>query len=233
METPSFSFVMNQAIENALNNVNVSIPAQVVAVDNAKGFVDVQPVLKKRYSDGELVDIPVISKVPIATYRANDAFISLPVKVGDYVNLIFSQRSLDVWLNKGGIVDPVDPRKFNISDAIAYLGVYPETMPLDGVSSEDLVIKNAASKISVKPNGEIVLEGSAIRALADLIVLSGEGDALSLASKVLSELNKIKAAYDSHTHLYSPGPGGPTPTGAPATPMTSPASVASTKVKAE
>lgn len=216
--TPSFSKVLKDAIEERLLDVHTTIVARVTKVDVAKGMCDAQPVIKRKYADGEVVELPVISNVPIANYRAGNAFISLPVKVGDYVELRISERSLDVWLEKGGVVDPLDPRKFNLTDAIAYPGVYPFTMPPEGATADDIIIRNGSSKITVKPDG--------------VIALGGESDAIALASKVLTELENIKTAFDNHTHLYNPGPSAPAPSQTPAVPMTAPQPVASEKVKA-
>lgn len=232
-ENPSLAKVIEDAIENRLSSLNTMLPGKVVAVDVAKGKCSVQPLIKRKYADGTVKDLPVIANVAIANYRAGKAFITLPVKVGDMVEVRFSQRSLDIWLSKGGSVDPLDPRKFHISDAVAYPGMYPFSDPPAGATADDVVIKNDTTTVIIKPSGEVqVTAQSAIKLLSDLIVLSGDGDALALASKVLTELNNIKTAYDSHTHLYSPGPGGPTPSAAPAVPLTAPQSVASTKVKA-
>lgn len=201
-DNPSLAFVIKQAIDDRMSEVYTSIPARVERVYHDKGLCDVQPVLQRTYTDGAVVNLPVVSNVPIAFYRAGKAYVSLPLKVGDYVNLTFSQRSLDVWLNKGGIVDPGDPRKFSLADAIAYPGVYPITEPLTEPSSENLIIRNDQSKIVLKPDGTIELVGSAIKALSDMIILSGQGDAVALASKVLTELNKIITAFNVHTHPY-------------------------------
>lgn len=218
MNNPSAAEVINNSIDAKLLEIFTALPAKVVRVDVKKGMCDAQPVLKRKYADGTVVELPVIVNIPIASYRAGQAYITLPLKVGDFVMLHFSQRSLDIWLSKGGTVDPLDPRHHHISDAVAYLGVYPFTDAPTDASPDNIVIKNASSKITIKP---------------DQIELYGNGDAIALASKVLSELNGIKSAFDSHTHLYNPGPGGPTPTQAPAAPMPAPQSVASTKVKAE
>ena len=225
--------IIEDAIENYLNSINTSLPARVVRVDNTKAQCDVQPVIKNKYADDSVVEMPVITNVPIAFYRAGKAAVFIPVHVGDFVELRFAQRSLDLWLAKGGVVDPLDYRKFHIKDAIAYPGVYPFSDAPVGASDTDVVVINEQSKVTVKPNGEIVLEGSAIKALADLVVLSGDSDAIALASKVMTELNAIKSAFDSHTHLYAPGPGSPAPTAAPATPMPAPQDVKSDKVKAQ
>jgi hypothetical protein len=45
--------------------------------------------------------------------------------------------------------------------------------------------------------------------------------------------NTLKAAFDNHTHLYAPGPGAPTPSGTPATPLTDSTDILSEKVFTE
>jgi hypothetical protein len=60
-------------------------------------------------------------------------------------------------------------------------------------------------------------------------------DFVALASLVLARLNALEAAFNGHTHVYSPGPGAPVPT-ATALPQATPsvlADVAATLVKAK
>lgn len=231
--TPSLARVINGAIDNKLSMMNTMLPGRVVRVEVEKGLCDVQPLLRQTFADETVVDYPVITNVPIQNYRAGKSFISLPVHVGDLVELRFSQRSIDIWLATGGIVNPLDPRKFHLSDCVAYPGMYPFNDPPVGATANDVVIKNDQTVVTIKPNGEVQVSASnAIKLLSDLIVLSGDGDAVALASKVLEQLQNIKAAYDTHTHLYSPGPSSPAPTAPPAVPMATPGTVASTKVKA-
>lgn len=236
MDGPSFAKIIEDAIENRIGSINTMLPGQVVKVDVPAGKCDVQPLIKRKYGDERVVDLPVITGVPIGFYRANKSLISLPVKIGDMVELRFSQRSLDIWKSKGGSVDPLDPRKFHLSDCIAYPGMYPFSEPPEGASAEDVVIKNDVSTIIIKPSGEVqVTAENAIKLLSELIVLSGDGDALSLASKVMQNLEAMKAKFDGHTHPFTDvTPGGPVPsvTQATTTPFDAPVEVASTKVKA-
>ena len=211
------SKVLEDAIENRLNSVYTMIPGVVKAVDVPAGKCTVQPLIKKKYGDQTVVEQPSITNVPIANYRAGDAFITLPVKVGDTVELRFSQRSLDVWLSNGGNVDPKDGRKFNISDCIAYPGMYPFSDPPVGASANDIVIKNQEATLIIKPNA---------------LELYGNGDAVALASKVMSELNKIKTAFEGHGHPVTTSGGSGATTGITAGPITF-VDVGSTKVKAE
>lgn len=158
MNEKSQGQVLKDAIRAALLGVNTAIPGKVVSVDVAAGKCDVQPTIRRKFSSGEVVELPVITNVPIAQLRAGKAFVSVPLHVGDYVLLIFSQRSIDLWLTSGGSVDPKDPRSHALSDAIAYPGVYPFSDPPTGASGEDLIVKNDQATITVKPSGEVKIE---------------------------------------------------------------------------
>lgn len=186
---PSVAKVIDDAINAALLDVHTCLPAKVVDVDVVQGLCNVQPVLKTEFADETIAELPVINNVPIATYRAGAAFISLPLKVGDMVMLVFSERSLDIWQAKGGIVDPVDPRKFDLSDAIAYPGVYPAIDPPIGADPDSIVIRNNITTLTVRPDGKFRFDGAVfelLQTLTDLVdVLStttAGGDPLSSAT---------------------------------------------------
>jgi hypothetical protein len=54
----------------------------------------------------------------------------VPVAVGDTGLLVFADDSLDVWLSKGGLVDPLDDRHHALSDAIFIPGLRPFSNPV-------------------------------------------------------------------------------------------------------
>ena len=51
--------------------------------------------------------------------RTANAYIHPPIKSGDYVMLVFGERSIDKVLLSGSEVDPDDLRKHSLNDAIA------------------------------------------------------------------------------------------------------------------
>jgi len=53
-----------------------------------------------------------------------------PVAVGDTGLLVFCDGSLDVWLSKGGLVDPLDDRHHALSDAVFIPGLRPFSNPV-------------------------------------------------------------------------------------------------------
>lgn len=159
-DTPSISEVLRVAIEDQLARMYTAMPGIVVSYDSAKQTVDVQPTLRKQYSvTGKNVTLPVVNRVPVAWYRAGGAFISFPIKAGDYVLLIFQKSPIDLWLKKGGVVDPTDFRKFHLTDAVAYPGVYPWTQ-LQEVPTDRMRIQNKKARIDLTEDGKVRFENT-------------------------------------------------------------------------
>ncbi len=165
--TPTLQEVIRRAIDARLNDVHTAMPAVVVSYDATSQKANVQPQLQRKFKNDNLaINLPVITNVPVVFPRSGQAFISFPVKAGDQVMLIFSERSLDRWLDSGGIVDPADRRKFHLSDAVALPGLYPfsDTVAAD---PDDILIKNGDTELRVKNNGKFELK-NATEELLDL-----------------------------------------------------------------
>lgn len=153
-QTPTLAQTILDTIEGRLTGLHTMLPGIVVAVDVAKGTCDVKPTLKRLRADGTASDLPVIVNCPIAFYRAGAAAVYLPLAVGHSVEIRFCERSLDIWLTKGGTVDPKDARKHNLSDAVVYPGLYDFTQAPSGADPANLVIVNGSSKITMTPDGK-------------------------------------------------------------------------------
>lgn len=97
---------------------------EVVNTDNlSSGFVDVQPLVNKRGGNYDTYEYPVISYVPVVMPATTTAGIILPVKRGDTVLLVIGQHCFDQF--KLGVKvphDTLDLRRFDISDAVAFVG---------------------------------------------------------------------------------------------------------------
>lgn len=157
-ESPSFTEVVNLLIDARLVDLHTSIPGVVVKYDAPSKTCDVQPTIKRRYiKNDEEVDLPVIPNVPMGFYQTSTSLISVPVKVGDDVLIIFSERSVDKWKAGQRKKSPEDVRKFHLADAMAY----PVIRPLnDGVpaEAEPIYIKNILSEGRFHEDGQIKCE---------------------------------------------------------------------------
>lgn len=143
----SWAEVIRRAIDAKLADIHTTIPGKVVRV-NMSGAnvrsVDVQPVIKRGYLDEEdrrvVEDMPVIPSVPVEFPSAGDYRITFPIAVGTTGLIHFSEASLDVWLAKGGTVDPQDDRRFNLSDAIFSPGLRAIAEPHGSTPTDRMTI---------------------------------------------------------------------------------------------
>lgn len=152
---PEFSDVIRTIIDQELMDLNVCLPGKVTKFNSATQYADVQIQLLQKNVDGSLVKYPVIPNVPVKFAKANGgkAFIYLPVKVGDDVILVFSQRSLDNWKTQGGMSDPADPRKHHLTDAFALLGGSALPSSFQPSSPDSVEVVNGTSKAVLHDDG--------------------------------------------------------------------------------
>lgn len=164
--------VIRLAINTALKKMRVHLPCKVIQVLGEQ-LVTVQPTIQTRYRDGTIANIPPIQNVPVRMPVGIGWSIKLPVAVGDLGDIIFSDRSLQVWAaGNGGIVDPQDDRMHDLTDAVFTPGLVPNSLQTnDGTT--DMVLTNGESKIRLKKDGgieflnvgggqEVVINGSSV-----------------------------------------------------------------------
>lgn len=117
-----------------LFNMKVSFPAKVTTV-NANGTVNIQPVIREKLiSSGNsvsYVNLPIIPNVPICWPNAGGYSITFPIDVGDECLAVISDQSFDNWWLYGGVQNPIEYRRHDLTDAIAIFGPksIPNTLP--------------------------------------------------------------------------------------------------------
>ncbi len=217
-QSPSFPETIRNAIDSRLVDVHTMLPGKVKAYYPSKGTVDVTLTVKqpRRQPDGttKAVELPTLFNVPLAFPRCALAWDTWPVAEDDAVLVHFAERELGDWVQGqyGQVIDPGEGPMHSLNGPVAYLGGHPATHPITPTPS----IRNRV----LHAENELHLGGQ------------DPSDFVALASLVLDELQKIKTKFDSHTHLVvvgsTPFSG---PSAAPTSPMLTPQSVASEKVK--
>jgi len=177
--TPTLAQVIRAALRAHAADLHVAIPASVERVDLALGQVDARPLVKDLVGDQEAalraLAMPVITNVPIVWPGAGGCRLTFPLAVGDTVLLLFADRSLDVWLAKGGEVDPGDPRRHALSDAVAIPGLRPFSAPWAGAAGDGVTLG----------------------------AQEGPWQPAALGQDVRDELDDLRAKFASHTHPVS------------------------------
>jgi hypothetical protein len=182
-EKASPAQVINDAIEGALLEVHTAMPGIVVAYDPAKQVADIQPCFKRKYKDGRVVALPVISSVPVCFPRAGKAWVILPLQAGDPVTLHFMERALDSWTTQGGVVDPDEPRHHDLSDAIAVPGPAPFNAPATVTDPTAIIIQNDKSQIIITPDGKFKIKNDSNELLDVLDQISKQVKAIATSLK--------------------------------------------------
>jgi hypothetical protein len=221
VRAPTLAETISGALGAFGRRLPVSMPAKVSKVNTSKRSVDCKILVQRPFFDEEdarqVESIPIIPGVPLAF----PPYFTGPISDGTLVFggqtrpattglLVFCDRSLDKWLSgTGQEVDPQIDHDHALADAVFFPMIFPFGAVPFALPQDAITIGDA--------NGN---------------------DFVALAQKVLTELNAIKTAFNSHTHaagsLAAPSGGGAV-TGVSAGPSASysPNSVAASEVKAK
>ncbi len=157
---------INNFIESRLSSVYTALPGVVTKI--LGNVADVQPAVSEMG-----VVLPVLPDVPIVFPASKTAGLVFDVAVGDSVLLIFTTSSIDEWLaGSGSLADTDDPRRFDVTDAVAIPGLFslksaPILAPTDGC-----VMNYEDTTVTIKKNGDVVIGGVGATALVKEAVLS-------------------------------------------------------------
>ncbi len=211
--TTSLARVIQGIVDARTAGLRVMLPGRVESYDAATQTAYVKPLLKEQAEgeNGEAIieSLPVIPKVPVVFPGSAPFGLWFPLTVGTTVMLHFADRSIDQWLARGVEVDPIDQRRHALPDAVAVPGLHDLKNPWTDVAGQFVYVGK---------------EGETAQFVA-------------LANLVLTELNKLRTAINSHTHVLTttgvdaPLSGGVATANGSACPAIDPVASATVKVK--
>lgn len=191
-----FSTGMRLLFQAMIGDIHSAFPGIVQAYDPLTMRAEVQPCLMKFYhNDPAPVALPKLLDVPVLFTSTGSLHIIAPPDVGSYVLVVCCERSLDMWLTSGGVVDPGVPRKFDISDAFAIPGLFPLPDVLAPPTAAGVIeIRNSAgTSIFSISQTEIGLQCGGVVPPVDYAV---KFDALKIAFDSLKgTVNSLAAAF--------------------------------------
>jgi hypothetical protein len=160
--------IIRRAIRAEISRTRVMMPCKIIKINGPQN-VDIQPLFKTRFIDGQLKDLPAIQQVPVSMIMGSDYFMKVPLKVGDLGYSLFCDRSIDSWVaSNGEIVDPNDNRCHNISDAIFIPALVPFPMQSKD-KTEDIAIGNGKSVLRIQKPGTFMFTNGT-NELMDILV---------------------------------------------------------------
>ena len=195
-------------ISYALDNANTVIPATVQSYDPATQTAEVRVTIVDNYAvDGSTAPrvkrFPVLPGVPVVFPRGGGWSITWPLKRGDNVVLVFSQRSIAEWFNTDGTVE-VSPRELKahgISGAFAIPGPPTKSTKLasDAVSGDDLILRHSdGTELQLGKDKTVSLT-------ANRLNIGSESASTAIAKGQVTEdhINAIKARVDTLSAILS------------------------------
>lgn len=201
--TPEWAELLQEAVAAGLLEVHTSMPGQVVAVHDGAGkrqFVDVRLSLRRALeADEESAEpfveeeLPILPRVPVGFPQGGGWFVSFPLKPGDFVYVVFAERSLDRFIATARkaqqkAISTGDIGTHSLDGAFALPnGPAPKAELLEGVSGTDLVIGHVsgtplmkmAESGTVTLTGDLTVTGSVTAAEVTATEVTAGGQALS------------------------------------------------------
>jgi hypothetical protein len=127
--TPSTRDMLDRVKQDCSREMNCHLVCRVESFDDAKNTITASAAMKRRFTDGTEVEFPVFTDVPVLTLSGGGAFLSFPIKAGDWCLLLFNDRDIDSWWYSGQVTYPNSPRHHSLSDGIAFVGLRPASDP--------------------------------------------------------------------------------------------------------
>jgi hypothetical protein len=166
---------------------------EIVSFDKTNQTATIKILHKKineNYSSSNvLVDYPLLQQVPCVVMSGGTSYISHPISAGDQCVVLFSDYMIDGWKNSGETRPSDFPRRHDISDAIAIVGL--RALPNAIQSYSDFL------DLHYSDNSSIII-GSTVEVNNQTINLNGNtnvtGDEVVTGSVTAPTLNATTAA---------------------------------------
>lgn len=131
---------------NIMFETHVCLPAIVQSFNNKEQTVEVQPCIRENFTnqDGETqyVEYPLLINVPVVYPGSSEFFIHFPLKKGDEGIVIFADLSIDNWFESGGVQNPIEYRRHDLSDGFFIPGVFSKPRASGINFPNSLILKN-------------------------------------------------------------------------------------------
>lgn len=195
--TPRLADLFAAAAAQLARTLRVAGPAEVLSYDKDKQRATVHPLIKDGYYDENGVRQTSrpqpITNVPVVFMSTASGFrLTVPIEPGDTVLVIYADRSLDQWAQRGGAVDPLDDRAHRPDDAIAIPSLRDFAHAIDEVSDNpsigfpDALVEFTETQIQAGGTSALALQSDlvALRNYIATIFVGGTGSVIATPPSV-------------------------------------------------
>lgn len=182
----------------------------------SNGWVEVDPQIQMVERDNNGVELPksigVLSRVPIAMFKAGGFILTLPVAVGDEGLIFFSDRNLSVWKATGKKAPPRETEFHGLGGAV-FMPI-PTSQPgaIQGFDSTSLYagLEDQSAYLKVSPGGKVsIFAGTDITFDSPQAFFTGKvnvaGDAAFNANLAVQLITQLMGAVTTGATITSAG----------------------------
>lgn len=159
---------VKETVNHLLSQVHTCVPGKIVSFDPSVCQATVLPAMKIKKPDGEMMDYPQITGVPVIFPQCygQKATIAYPVKPEDGCLILFAEQALDQFLYQR---DTGTDLHFDLSNAVAIVGLFATGNPLmqEACDNNAIIVKVEGTKLTVKSGliqmdaAEVIINGNA------------------------------------------------------------------------
>lgn len=198
-------------IEGRLKELHTMLPGIIQSFDANKQTATVLPAIKRIFTEQGPVNLPLCVDVPVAFPGGGDFFLTFPVQPGDECILMFSERAIDNWYDKGGTQLPSEYRLHDLSDGVAIVGLNSQPRKLAGVQATGAELRTRDRSCFIRLEaGNIYIQGN--------LVITGTvtqtGDTVQ-TGKITASVDVVANGTSLHNHKHSGVTTGSGQTGTP------------------
>lgn len=197
--------VIRKAIDYRSAQLRVALPGQVQSFDPSTKTVVVQPMVDQTLeADDDVIteQVPILTGVPVQFPAGGGYYVSMPIATGDTGLIVFSDFSMDYWLQTGQREQtPVqDMRAHSPGSAVFIPGVFPTNVPgiaAVTVNADGSVLVGHAATAPVAREGDAVqvtIPASSLTLAVSGGSATGPAAPLTLSGTITAGSAVVKAA---------------------------------------
>jgi hypothetical protein len=155
-----FTDMLEAVLGNHLkDNLHTSVPGHVLQFDPDTQLAGVQIGLLRTDVGGSSFAPSPIVEVPVQFAGGAGGSIEFKIEPGDEGLIVFSQRCIDEWVNRGGVAPTNDLRRFSANDAVFIPGVRSQKGALANFENNGVRLRNKAGTrhVWLKDDGSLVI----------------------------------------------------------------------------
>lgn len=156
--------LLEQAKNNAMMDVRVSMPARIVSFDPATKTAQVEICMQMVDDDDSAIEYPPLVDCPCLFTRGGGFHVVHPYSAGDSGLVLFSDRCLDGWFESGKTAPPMDFRVHSMSDAY-FIGGADHLGNVSPIVSGAMFIgkDDNSAGLQINADGSLILKGASLQ----------------------------------------------------------------------